>query len=321
VLRCPSTGDQLRWRDGNLSTINASRNYPVANGVPILVDEQLSVFSPDEIVDGAYVNQGAPPIRGFLRRIIPGKTPGKTMALGTAERYQRFCRELRQRTPDRPLVLVIGGGILGVGVSSLLEHDEVDLIETDVYLGPRVAVVCDGHHLPFADETFDGVIIQAVLEHVLDPARVVSEIHRVLRPGALVYAETPFMQQVHEGAYDFTRWTELGHRRLFRMFDEIDRGICAGPGSVLLWSLCYFARSIPTRRSAWQSLLEKLTVLTFFWLKYTDRLLAGHVGAADGASGVFFMGSKATQAIPDRDLLAGYRGTIGRPVRRDRVAQ
>ena len=30
-------------------------------------------------------------------------------------------------------------------------------------------------------ETFDCVIIQAVLEHVLDPKRCVKEIHRVLK--------------------------------------------------------------------------------------------------------------------------------------------
>jgi SAM-dependent methyltransferase len=40
--------------------------------------------------------------------------------------------------------------------------------------------------------------IQAVLEHALDPPVVVAEIYRVLKPGGLVYADTPFMQRVHE---------------------------------------------------------------------------------------------------------------------------
>jgi hypothetical protein len=59
--------------------------------------------------------------------------------------------------------------------------------------------------------------------------------------------------------------------------------------------------------------LEKVTVLTFFWLKYLDHLVIGHPGATDGASGVFFMGRKADCPIPDVELLAGYRGTIGKP--------
>jgi ubiquinone/menaquinone biosynthesis C-methylase UbiE len=59
--------------------------------------------------------------------------------------------------------------------------------------------VCDAHHLPFQIESFDGVIVQAVLEHVFDPNRYVEEIHRVLKMDAVVYAETPFIQQADEG--------------------------------------------------------------------------------------------------------------------------
>ncbi len=57
-----------------------------------------------------------------------------------------------------------------------------------------------------------------------------AEIHRVLRPGGIVYADTPFLQQVHEGAYDFTRFTDSGHRFLFRRFERIDSGSVAGCG-------------------------------------------------------------------------------------------
>ena len=59
--------------------------------------------------------------------------------------------------------------------------------------------VADAHRVPLATESVDALVIQAVLEHVLDPWRVAAEIHRVLRPGGLVYADTPFLQQVHEG--------------------------------------------------------------------------------------------------------------------------
>ena len=64
--------------------------------------------------------------------------------------------------------------------------------------------------MPFKE--IDLVIIQAVLEHVMYPNKVVSEIYRVLKNDGLIYSETPFMQQVHEGPYDFSRFTESGHR-------------------------------------------------------------------------------------------------------------
>ena len=44
----------------------------------------------------------------------------------------------------------------------------------------------DGSTLPFADQTFDGALLNDVVEHLEDPVRVLREVHRVLRPGALV---------------------------------------------------------------------------------------------------------------------------------------
>ena len=41
----------------------------------------------------------------------------------------------------------------------------------------------DAHTLPFADASFDVVVLHTVLTHVADAGRVVAEAHRVLRPG------------------------------------------------------------------------------------------------------------------------------------------
>jgi ubiquinone/menaquinone biosynthesis C-methylase UbiE len=45
--------------------------------------------------------------------------------------------------------------------------------------------------LPFGDASFDAVVLQDVIEHVTDPARVLHEITRVLRPGGVLYLSTP----------------------------------------------------------------------------------------------------------------------------------
>jgi SAM-dependent methyltransferase len=47
-------------------------------------------------------------------------------------------------------------------------------------------VVADAHDLPLPDAGFDAVLLRYVLQHVLDPARVLSEALRVLRPGGLL---------------------------------------------------------------------------------------------------------------------------------------
>ena len=38
------------------------------------------------------------------------------------------------------------------------------------------------------------------------------------------------MQQVHERAYDFSRFTQSGHRWLFKRFSEINAGPIGGAG-------------------------------------------------------------------------------------------
>lgn len=49
----------------------------------------------------------------------------------------------------------------------------------------------DGSHLPFPDNYFDYGVSVSVLEHTSDPALYLSEIHRVLKPGGMVYLGFP----------------------------------------------------------------------------------------------------------------------------------
>ena len=118
-------------------------------------------------------------------------------------------------------MVVVGGGANQHGLDRLYQDPSINVIGFDIYGSDLVQFIADGHSIPLASGSVDAVVVQAVLEHVLDPPQVVREIHRVLRPDGIVYAETAFMQQVHEGAYDFTRYTESGHRWLFRDFELI----------------------------------------------------------------------------------------------------
>src|SRR5882724_2529823 len=48
-----------------------------------------------------------------------------------------------------------------------------------------------GEALPYADATFDLVIADNVVEHLTEPAKVFSEVARVLRPGGIFLFKTP----------------------------------------------------------------------------------------------------------------------------------
>jgi SAM-dependent methyltransferase len=207
-----------------------------------------------------------------------------------AANSKKFIELLKQES-RRPTVLVVGGGTIGSGAEELYRDDSIELVGTDVYASPHTVLVADAHRLPFEDGVFDGVWVQAVLEHVLEPATVVAELHRVLRPEGLVYAETPFMQQVHERAYDFSRFTQSGHRWLFRRFSEISAGPVGGAGVALAWSIRYFSRALGAGNK-----LSRLIVLPFFWIRYLDAFGRGRA-VADAASGFFFLGRRAEQAM------------------------
>ncbi len=141
----------------------------------------------------------------------------------------------------------------------------------------------------------------------MDPIQCVAEIHRTLNTNGIVYAETPFMQQVHMREYDFTRYTHLGHRRLFRNFEEIKSGCVAGPGTALAWSYSYFLMSFASGRFM-KNILKTFAYFTSFFLKYFDYLVKNKPGAYDAASMLFFMGKKSNIVLSDKALLKGFKG-------------
>ena len=183
------------------------------------------------------------------KRLAAALLPSLGRNIGAKQAYAKFA-EMLLAISAKPQVLVVGGATVGAGLGTILNHESIEFIESDVYLSRRTALVCDAHQIPFEQETFDGVIVQAVLEHVADPAACVEEIHRVLKVRGLVYSDTPFMQQVHAAGHDFSRFTHVGQRRLFRKFEEVASGVTCGPGMALAWAYQYFLLSFVQSKPA-----------------------------------------------------------------------
>ncbi|MBU3928678.1 MAG: methyltransferase domain-containing protein [Bacteroidetes bacterium] len=307
MLHCPICNANLKLLDNNLVCLNYNCGvfFPIINGIPILINEQSSVFSIDDFVAqrNTFFNLDR---ENTIKKVLKKLMPDINRNIKAKKNYAKLAQLLLCNNSS-PKVLVIGGSILGQGMESLLLYPSIELIESDVSFGPRAMLICDAHNIPFENDSFDGVIAQAVLEHVVDPYRCADEIHRVLKKGGFVYSEIPFIQQVHGGRYDFTRFTHMGIRHLFRKFEEIDSGATCGPGMALAWSYQYFLLSF-TNSKFIRILILIFSGLTSFYLKYFDSYLVDKPGGLDAASGYYFVGIKSYKTLSDKELLRHYQG-------------
>lgn len=171
-----------------------------------------------------------------------------------------------------------------------------------------VDFLCDAQELSLVDGSFQAVIAMAVLEHVLDPQRVLAEMRRVLVDGGGVCSTIQFIQQVHEGRHDFTHFTLSGHRRLFHEFRELRSGMVAGPGTALVWSLEHLALSL-VGRGALRLPVKAAARTLFFWIKYLDHLVKDRPEAMDAAACTYFLGRvDPAGGTSDREIVNRYRG-------------
>ena len=276
-----------------------SNVYPVVNNLPVLIDFSRSILSLDSIQS----SRGASPVARVNHRGLSRKLRGLVAPplASTRKNVAHIVDSLRKKK-FLPLVLVVGGGSVGQGMEPLYRDPQIGIVAFDVYASPYVQFIADAHQIPFPDEVFDSVIVQAVLEHVVDPAVVVGEILRVLKKGGLVYSEVPFLQHVHEGAFDFTRFTDSGQRYLFREFELVGSGATAGAGTQLLWSIEYFFRSLFRSQG-----FGKFFKIAFFWLNYLDSIIPERFNI-DAASGVYFLGQKPEKRSNNVNIISYYQG-------------
>jgi SAM-dependent methyltransferase len=310
LLVCPRCRGRLEDRAGALACRDAecalsSRPFLRAGGRHVLIDHERSVLSRERFAerDGASEKDRGRATRStgarrFARELLDGTyEPGRDCA-------RRMAAELvATRVPGtRPRVLVVGGGRISDGPEILHDHPDLDVVAFDIYASPLVDFIADAHQIPFADASLDAVWIQAVLEHVLEPHVVAAEIARVLKVGGIVFADAPFLQQVHEGPYDFVRFTETGLRWLLKDFECILSGTSAGLATQWLWSLEYALAGLTRSRAVGRAARRAM-----FWLRAFDRVIpeAHHV---DGASGFYFLGRRVATPLTPADILEHYRG-------------
>lgn len=302
-LACPVCHSALTAGDGTLACTGCDRWYRIDGRVPILLSVE-SAATIDEFraaAENVQLRQSLTRSPWLLRlaEVIRAPHPFWYMRR-TASHRQRieFSRlaELGGQRPDA-LFLDIGSGILGgANASGLSEYVRSHTVPLEIAATAGIGVVGDAHQLPFRDGSVDGLLIQGVLEHVLDPEQIVREAFRVLRPGAPVFSEVPFVQHYHLDPVDFRRWTHHGFAHLFRAFTQDRAGVCAGPAAALTDMLTEFPALLFGHPALYWG-TKVITGWIFAPLQFLDVLWARSPRAHVMAGCVYFLGRKpATSA-------------------------
>jgi SAM-dependent methyltransferase len=259
--------------------------FPILNNTPVLLSDGKSTFQFQDVIDNCTYSQGSAQ-HSILYQWLVKRVPNISSNTATSRVIEKLSSLLG---PDAKVLNV---GVLNGGAHLEYIYQNHHVFNVDITPNNSLLCVCDLHDLPFFDNTFDCVIVQNVLEHVLDPSLCVKNIHRVLRNGGIVYSETPFMQQVHAGKFDYTRFTKRGHIYLFKNFEIIDSGWVAGPATAMTWAIENFFLSFAIARK-FKKVSLTLTRFFFFWIKYFDYLWKNDSSRSVGASSTYCLVKKS----------------------------
>jgi SAM-dependent methyltransferase len=114
---------------------------------------------------------------------------------GWVDGTEQFRSLIRAHVPPGGAILEIGAGPSNKTTRFLAEIGEVTGIDLDPAVVTNEACahthVYDGKAIPVPDSSFDACVSNYVLEHVEEPATLLRECHRVLRPGGVIAFRTP----------------------------------------------------------------------------------------------------------------------------------
>ena len=96
-----------------------------------------------------------------------------------------------------------------------LEYTSADLFS------PIVDVKADIVDLPFEDNSFDVIICNHVLEHIVDDRKAMSELYRVMKSGGWGIVQVPMKNSLEKTYEDFTITDPKERQKHFGQYDHV----------------------------------------------------------------------------------------------------
>ena len=135
----------------------------------------------------------------------------------------KFLQSHRVEIDDR-LVADVGCGYGGYSLA--LRDAGAQVVGLDISTGETpqglTLIVADALALPVGSDTFDVVICASLIEHIVQPERLLMNLYRVTRPGGIVYLGFPPFYSPR-GGHQFSPFHYLGERNAVRLARRFGR--------------------------------------------------------------------------------------------------
>lgn len=150
-------------------------------------------------------------------RLFPSLTNPNWLVLRA--RRKLFTKWLQRFDHANPIVLDVGGRVQPY--RPLIAQGASRYIAVDIRLTALVDIAGDAAQLPVGNARFDLVLCTQMLEYARDPRRVLTEIHRVLKPGGFLLLSAPAVYP-QDSEQEYWRFLPCALRELLGDFSEIE---------------------------------------------------------------------------------------------------
>jgi SAM-dependent methyltransferase len=195
IVVCPQTLGPLTVRGDELWSAEAERGYPVRKGIVFFGFPERDAAMIAATMEEEHAWQGTADTVARDLEFLRSSAPAAVDLVNLASRYVNSV--------GQPTALELGAGsgwvswlLARAGYDTWMADFEANSVAIGLQyehpnLGAGRRFVCDARYAPFADESFDLVLLKEFVHHVRDYELLFAEANRVLRPDGIVALMEP----------------------------------------------------------------------------------------------------------------------------------
>ena len=222
LIASPDTGLALQLSESKLQLTDGLNYYAVREQLPLLIPMKLCPYFSDRL-QVPFDNFQDSFLQYFLLASI--KQSGDINAYPIEAAAQRhFFRMSNFLSDAKGVTLDVGCDNPELGASLFPAGVEYIGLDPFCIRSTPFRVIGVGEYLPFLSETFDNVVFNTSLDHILDWRRALSEAKKVLKKGGVLYLSTFIWT---ENADLITDIVHFHHFRYYEILGAIEElGFC-----------------------------------------------------------------------------------------------